>query len=195
MIAYAFKLLLEFAAKRIRKTPSAIELEALDATLILAFLKHLEEKRGCSASTRNARLAAIRSFMRYAELQIPSIIEQSRRVLAIPMKTTDTKLVRHLSQQEMEALLRAPDVTERDGIRDRAMLHLAFAAYVAALLVVEHGGLPGPLSGSALPALVALPLLAWSRIVMGRHSAFEVAVGTVLGGVLGGIVGSLAWPS
>ena len=134
--AYAFKLLLEFAAKRLRKTPSAIELEALDATLVLAFLTHLEQKRGCSASTRNARLAAIRSFMRYAELGVPSILEQSRRVLAIPMKRTDTKLVRHLSQQEMEAILRAPDVKQRDGIRDRAMLHLAFAAGLRATELV-----------------------------------------------------------
>jgi site-specific recombinase XerD len=134
--AYAFKLLLEFAAKRLRKTPSAIDLEVLDATLILSFLKHLEEKRKCSASTRNARLAAIRSFMRYAELRVPSIIEQSRRVLAIPMKRTDTKLVRHLSQQEMEAILRAPDVKVRNGIRDRAMLHLAFAAGLRATELV-----------------------------------------------------------
>ncbi len=72
-------------------------------------------------------------------------------------------------------------------------LHLAFAAYVAALLVVEHGGLPGPLSGSALPALVALPLLAWSRITLGRHSPFEVIVGTALGGTLGWLVGAIAW--
>jgi site-specific recombinase XerD len=134
--AYAFKLLLEFAAKRLRKTPSAIELEAIDAALVLAFLKHIEEKRGCSASTRNARLAAIRSFMRYAELRVPSLIEQSRRVLAIPMKRTDTKLVRHLSQGEMEAILRAPDVSQRDGIRDRAMLHLAFAAGLRATELV-----------------------------------------------------------
>lgn len=134
--AYAFKLLLEFAAKRLRKTPSAIELEAIDATLVLAFLKYLEEKRGCSASTRNARLAAIRSFMRYAELRAPSLIEQSRRVLAIPMKRTDTKLVRHLSQGEMEAILRAPDVRQRDGVRDRAMLHLAFAAGLRATELV-----------------------------------------------------------
>ena len=134
--AYAFKLLLEFASKRIRKTPSAIELEAIDAPLVLAFLKHLEERRGCSASTRNARLAAIRSFMRYVELCVPSIIEQSRRVLAIPMKRTDTKLVRHLTQQEMEAVLRAPDVKQRDGIRDRAMLHLAFAAGLRATELV-----------------------------------------------------------
>lgn len=134
--AYAFKLLLEFAAKRLRKTPSAIELEAIDASLVLAFLKHIEEKRGCSASTRNARLAAIRSFMRYAELRVPSIIEQSRRVLAIPMKRTDTRLVRHLSQSEMEAILRAPDVRQRHGIRDRAMLHLAFAAGLRATELV-----------------------------------------------------------
>lgn len=134
--AFAFKLLLEFAAKRLRKTPSAIDLEAIDAPLVLAFLRHLEEKRGCTASTRNARLAAIRSFMRYVELRVPSIIEQSRRVLAIPMKRTDTKLVRHLSQQEIEAVLRAPDVKQRDGIRDRAMIHLAFAAGLRATELV-----------------------------------------------------------
>ncbi|MFI5299971.1 MAG: tyrosine-type recombinase/integrase [Polyangiales bacterium] len=134
--AYAFKLLLEFAAKRFRKTPSAIALEAIDAALVLAFLTHIEEKRGCSASTRNARLAAIRSFMRFVELRVPSIIEQSRRVLAIPMKRTDTKLVRHLSQEEIEGLLRAPDVTTREGIRDRAMMHLAFAAGLRATELV-----------------------------------------------------------
>lgn len=134
--AYAFKLLLEFASKRLRKTPSAIALEAIDAVLVLAFLRHLEEKRGCAASTRNARLAAIRSFMRFVELRVPSVIEQSRRVLAIPMKKTDTKLVRHLSQEEVEALLRAPDVTTRDGIRDRAMIHLAYAAGLRATELV-----------------------------------------------------------
>jgi len=126
--AYSFKLLLEFAAKRLRKTPSAIELEAIDAALVLAFLLHLEEGRGCSASTRNARLAAIRSFMRFVELRVPAVIEQSRRVLAIPTKRTDTKLIHHLSRPEMESLLGAPDVTTRSGRRDRAMIHLAYAA-------------------------------------------------------------------
>jgi site-specific recombinase XerD len=126
--AYAFKLLLQFAAQRLRKTPSALDLEALDANVILAFLRHIEEKRGCSASTRNARLAAIRSFMRFVELRVPSLIEQSRQIRAIPTKRTDTKLVRHLSPAEMEAILRVPDTRTRGGRRDRAMIHLAFAA-------------------------------------------------------------------
>ena len=138
--AYAFKLLLEFASKRLRRTPSAIELEALDTPLVLAFLTYLEDKRGCSASTRNARLAAIRSFMRFVELRVPSVIEQSRRVLAIPVKRTDQKLVRHLLPAEMEALLRAPDTRTRSGIRDRAMIHLAFAAGLRAteLVTLPH---------------------------------------------------------
>src|ERR1019366_1741686 len=54
----------------------------------------------------------------------------------IPTKKTDTKLVRHLSQQEMEAVLRAPDVKQRDGIRDRGMLHVAFAAGLRATELV-----------------------------------------------------------
>jgi site-specific recombinase XerD len=149
--AYAFKLLLEFAAKRMRKTPSAIELEGIDSQLVLAFLLHLEKQRGCSASTRNARLAAIRSFMRYAELTVPSMIEQSRQVLAIPMKRTDTKLIQHLTQQEVEAVLRAPDLNRRDGIRDRAMLHLAFAA---GLRVTELVTLPlAQLSMTGVPSV------------------------------------------
>jgi len=147
--AYAFKFLLQFAAKRLRRTPSAIALEALDADLILAFLTHVEKERGSSASTRNARLAAIRSFMRFVELRVPSVVEQSRRVLAIPMKRTDTKLVRHLSPAEIEAILRAPDTKTWAGRRDRAMIHLAFAAGLRVtelvtlpLAAVEMKGVP-----------------------------------------------------
>lgn len=152
--AYSFKLLLGFAAKRLRRTPSAIELEQLDAPLILAFLEHLEQKRGCAASTRNARLAAIRSFMRFVEFRSPAVIEQSRRVLAIPQKRTDTKLVRHLSHEELDAVLRAPDVATRLGIRDRAMLHLAFAAGLRASELV---GLPlAAISLSGTPTLRVL---------------------------------------
>src|SRR5881409_1834010 len=71
-------------------------------------------------------LAAIKSFMRFLEYRVPSALEQLRRVLAIPFQKTDIPLVRHLIQAEMQAILDAPDPSTRDGIRDRAMLHLAF---------------------------------------------------------------------
>jgi len=126
--AYSFQALFEFAARKLRTAPSAMMLEHLDATLISAFLEHLETSRGNSAETRNIRLAAIRSFFRFLQHRAPAAVEQVRRVLAIPFKKTDTRLVSHLVQEEMQALLDAPDPSTRAGVRDRAMLHLAVCA-------------------------------------------------------------------
>jgi integrase/recombinase XerD len=126
--AYAFQLLFQFASQRLSCSPAAIELEQLDAPLVLAFLEQLQAHRRNSPSTRNARLAAIKSFMRFLEYRVPSALEQLHRVLAIPFQKTDTPLVRHLTQDEMQAILDAPDPSTRDGIRDRAMLHLAFTS-------------------------------------------------------------------
>ena len=126
--AYAFQLLVCFAADRHGTSPSALTLEQLDAPLLLAFLEHLEAVRGNSASTRNVRLAAFKSFAHFIEYRLPSAIDQMRRILAIPAKKTDETLVPFLDRRELQALLDAPDPTTRDGRRDRAMLHLAFAA-------------------------------------------------------------------
>ena len=126
--AYAFKLLFQFASERFEATPSELSLEQLDAPLILEFLNYLETQRGNTPQTRNARLVAIKSFMRFIEYRVPSVLEQSRRILAIPSKKTDTRLVNYLTVQEMQSLLNAPDLQQRQGIRDRAMLHLCFAA-------------------------------------------------------------------
>jgi integrase/recombinase XerD len=124
--AYAFQLLFQFASHRLDCSPAAIQLEQLDAPLVLAFLEHLQAHRHNSASTRNARLAAIKSFMHFLEYRVPSALEQLRQVLAIPFQKTDILLVRHLTQAEMQALLDAPDPSTRHGVRDRAMLCLAF---------------------------------------------------------------------
>ena len=137
--AYAFQLLFEFASQQYQVPPSGLQLEQIDAPLVLVFLDHLEAKRGNSPNTRNVRLAAIKSFMRFCEYRVPSLLEQSRRILAIPHKRTDIPLVSHLSMDEMHTLLDAPDLRSRLGIRDRAMLHLAFAA---GLRVSELVGLP-----------------------------------------------------
>ncbi|MCC6195031.1 MAG: tyrosine-type recombinase/integrase [Burkholderiales bacterium] len=126
--AYAFKLLLNYASKHLKTAPSRLELEQIDAPLVVGFLNHLEGTRSNGASSRNVRLAAIKSFMRFMEYRVPSALEQIHRVLAIPMKKTDSRLVRHLSTEEIQALLDAPQPVDWAGIRDRAMLHLCFAA-------------------------------------------------------------------
>ena len=137
--AHAFRLLFAFAAERHRTRPSGLYLEHLDAQLILAFLTHLEVERGGGPATRNARLAAVKAFMRYVEFRHPAALAQVRQVLAIPTKRHATPLVRHLVMDEIQAILDAPDTTTRLGIRDRAMLHLCFAA---ALRVSELVTLP-----------------------------------------------------
>ena len=125
--AYAFKLLLTFASERVHVSPSALHIEHIDAPLVVAFLNHLEQARGNGPSSRNVRLAAIKSFMHFLEYREPSALERIRRILAIPLKKADTRLVRHLTVEEMQAILNAPKPNRRDGLRDRAMLHLCFA--------------------------------------------------------------------
>src|SRR5215469_13949240 len=128
--AYAdsFRILLGFAAHRLGIRPCRLEVEQLDAPLILAFLEHIEADRGNSARTRNARLAAVNAFFRFLEYRLPACLDQARRIHAIPMKKTDEALVGYLTREELQALLDAPDPRTASGIRDRAMLHLAFAA-------------------------------------------------------------------
>lgn len=126
--AYSFQLLFEFAATELKAAPSALALEQIDANLISDFLEYLEEKRQNCPHTRNVRLAAIKSFFRFLEHRQPAALEQIRRILAIPFKRTDTRLVPYLTQNEVQALLDSPDPETREGIRDRAMLHVAICA-------------------------------------------------------------------
>jgi integrase/recombinase XerD len=136
--AYAFKLLLTYASERLKVAPSQCALEQLDAPLVRDFLNALETTRRNGPSSRNARLAAIKSFMHFLEYRVPSALEQIRQILAIPLKQAESRLVRHLTVEEMQAILDAPDPTVRAGVRDRAMLHLCYAA---ALRVSELIGL------------------------------------------------------
>jgi len=126
--AYAFRLLFEFASRKRGVPPSALHLEHLDAALVLEFLAHLQTARGNSPRTRNARLTAIKSFMHFVEHRVPGALEQITRIFAIPVQKTDRRLVDHLTAEQCQRLLEAPDPTTRPGIRDRTMLHLGVAA-------------------------------------------------------------------
>ena len=125
--AYTFMLLFDFASKKLNISPSSLHLEHIDAPLVLAFLEHIETTRANCPSTRNVRMAGIKSFMRFMEYRVPAALEQIRAILAIPLKRPDSKLVQYLTMDEMQAILDAPDPRTRLGIRDRAMLHVAFA--------------------------------------------------------------------
>jgi integrase/recombinase XerD len=135
--AYAFRLLFAFASQRLGKKPSELYVEQIDANLILDFLTDIETNRSNGASTRNARLAAIKAFMRFIEFKLPSALEQVRQIHAIAGKRYDQPLIRHLTMDEIRPILNAPDISTRLGIRDRAMLHLCFAGGLRVSELVE----------------------------------------------------------
>ena len=120
-----FSLLLRFVRDRLGKAPSDILLKELTAPLIASFLHHLEVERKNSVRTRNARLAAIHSFFHYIAVFVPDHAHQVKRVLDIPHKRFDRRLVDFLSRPEFEALLAAPDRTTWIGRRDHALLLVA----------------------------------------------------------------------
>lgn len=95
--AYAFRLLFTYASERLKIRPSQINLEQIDAALILDFLVHIEDKRSNSASTRNARLAAVKAFMHYVEFRVPSALMQVKQIQAITAKRHDQMLIRHIT--------------------------------------------------------------------------------------------------
>jgi integrase/recombinase XerD len=119
------RLLLAFASEQTRKQPCQLDLADLDAPLITAFLTHLEAGRANAVTTRNARLAAIRSLFRYAALRAPEHAAVISRVLAIPPKRCDRAIVCFLDAGQIDALLAAPGQASWLARRDHALLLVA----------------------------------------------------------------------
>ena len=120
-----FRLLLGFVHARIHRPPSSLDLQDLAAPTICAFLDDLEKRRSVSVRTRNLRLTAIRSFFRFIAFEEPAYSALIQRVLAIPSKRHDKRLVNFLTRPEIEALNAAPDRTTWNGRRGHALLLLA----------------------------------------------------------------------
>jgi integrase/recombinase XerD len=121
-----FRLLLAFVAQKTKRSASDQLLEDWDAPQVLDFLDYLEAKRGNCARSRNARLAAIRSFMRYVCEQEPGALALAQRVLAIPQKRFERPLLGYLSLQEIKTIIQAPDPRTPQGQRDRLLWMLLF---------------------------------------------------------------------
>jgi site-specific recombinase XerD len=128
VLAYrdTLKLLLCYAADRLRKPVDKLLVEDLKEPLVLAFLEYLEKQRDCSARTRNVRLAAIRTFFGFAAREEPALLVQAQIVRTIPLKRTSYPTIDYLEETEMQALLDAVDLRSRTGIRDRALLLLLY---------------------------------------------------------------------
>lgn len=117
-----FRLLLKYCEKQLHKRASQLELSDIDATLVSEFLDTLEADRNNSASSRNVRLAAIRSFFRYAALESPAESAHIQRVLSIPSKRHDRRLISFLTRDEIDALVATPDLNTWIGRRDHMLL-------------------------------------------------------------------------
>jgi integrase len=164
-----FTLLLGFVHTRTGRHPAQLSVADLDAPTIGKFLQHLETSRGSTASTRNARLAAIHSFFHYA-LRVPEHTALIQRVLSIPPKRFDRAIVNFLTRSETDALIAAPDKTIWTGLRDHALL-----------LVAVHTGLG--IYGAEYRGIVDYYLLAHDIRRLNRlHWAMETSMLKTLAG-------------
>jgi integrase/recombinase XerD len=145
-----FKLLLAFLNRRWGLKPDDLRLADVDANRVLAFLDDLEQTRHNCVRSRNARLAAIRSFFRFAASADPLLLPIAQRVLAIPSKRFERGAVRHLLPDQIQSLLDAPNPSTRAGARDRALLTLMYntGARVSELAALNVGDLRLAAGGS-----------------------------------------------
>lgn len=128
ILAYrdAVKLLLCHTADTIKIAVDQLAVENITESTVLGFLDHLEQNRGCSTTTRNARLAAIRSLFEYIARQEPALLVHCAQIRAIPLKRAEHKTVDYLDEKQMQAVLNAVDVNSRTGVRDKALLMLLY---------------------------------------------------------------------
>lgn len=121
-----FTLLLRFCSEEKLIRVEKITIESLQKTLIVEFLAWLEEKRGCTVSTRNQRLAAIHAFFRYLQMEVPEHLYLCQQILAIPMKRSANKAIQYLTLDAVKSILEAPDTSTMTGRRDLVLLSLMY---------------------------------------------------------------------
>jgi len=122
----AIKLLLGYASDTLNKKVEHLGVEDINESLVLGFLDHVENTRGCSPRTRNARLAAIRAFSGFMAREEPTLLLHAQTIRSIPLKRTEHKTVDYLEENQMQALLNAVDLHSRTGVRDKALLLLFY---------------------------------------------------------------------
>jgi len=139
ILAYrdAVKLVLCYASDTLNKNVEELCVEDINESLVLQFLDHLENTRGCSARTRNARLAAIRALFSFIAREEPSLLLHCQMIRTIPIKRTQHKTVDYLEENEMQALLDSVDLNSPTGVRDKALLLLLYNTGARVSEIVE----------------------------------------------------------
>ena len=132
-------LLLRFIAQTRRTDPATLDLDALTADVVLAFLNHLESDRHNKTSSRNVRLAAIHAFARYVSIQFPERLQQVQQILGIPFKRAGTRPIEYFEYDEIRAILDNVDRATPTGRRDYALLALMFNSGARVQEIVDIG--------------------------------------------------------
>src|SRR5271166_4190752 len=119
-------LLLRFVARQRNKPVSGLDLTDLDPAGILAFLSHLEQERKNGVATRNVRLSAVHAFFRFLASRNPEHLDLAQRVLGIPFKRAQQRIIDYLEREEIESILKTIDRTSPEGSRNYALLATMF---------------------------------------------------------------------
>ena len=128
VLAYrdAWRLFLRFVAQHRKKAVVALTFDHLTGADVLAFLQHIEREQRASISTRNCRLAALRSFYSFVAEQEPRLALQCAEVLRVPFKKATRRATRYLESAEVAAILSQPDRNKVEGQRDHVLLSLLY---------------------------------------------------------------------
>ncbi len=129
-----FKLLMIYASKKKSKRPEKFTLADFNREFILDFLDWIENERGCSIQTRNQRLTAVHAFSKYLQIEYPERMLDFQRIIAIPKKKCNQKIVSFLSVEGIKLLLQQPDTSTDSG---RKHLILLTFMYTTACRVQE----------------------------------------------------------
>lgn len=135
--SYTFILFIKYM-RDIRKIPvTRLTFSHLNKEVIVGFLDWIQKERSCSDATRNQRLAAISSFIKYAEYMNPGHLFDSHQILSIPAKKTDSKLISYLNIDGIKLLLQQPDTHKDKGLRDLALLSLMYESAARVQEMIE----------------------------------------------------------
>ncbi len=139
ILAYrdTLKLLLNYCENHLKVKIDKLSCDWIDDEVVRQFLDFLEHTRGCAPSTRNARLAALKTFFRYLGRMIPECLENSRRIDVVPQKKVPHKVVDYLEADEIGAIQDAVDETKINGFRDKAMILLMYNTGARAQEIVD----------------------------------------------------------
>jgi site-specific recombinase XerD len=133
----AIKLLLCYAADTVRRPLDKLAVEDMTEKVVLGFLDYVQQRRSCSPTTRNARLAAIHSLFAFIAREQPELLAQCQKIRSIPLKRTEHKSVDYLEENEMQAMLDSIQSNSRTAIRDQALLLLLYNTGARVSEIVE----------------------------------------------------------